>query len=89
MRKGDYKIMARLVANNAELPHIHNLYDGNEGFVKSAKLTDFVLFNLKNDISESEDLSKQKLEIFEEMKMEFEAQYKKLLNESHIWSRKE
>ncbi|MDO7171579.1 sulfatase-like hydrolase/transferase [Mariniflexile sp. AS56] len=89
MREGDWKIMGRLVADNETLPNIHNLYDGNEDFVKNAKLTDFVLFNLKHDISESEDVSKSKPEVFKKMKIEFEAQYKKLLNESHIWVRNE
>lgn len=87
MRKGDWKIMGRLVSDNKELPHIHNLYDGNEEFVKNAELTDFVLFNLKNDINESEDLSSKNPEMFEEMKIEFKTQYSELLNESHVWVR--
>lgn len=87
MRKGDWKIMAKIEADGKELPHIHNLYDGNEALVKNAKLTDYVLFNLKNDINESEDLSLQKPEVFEEMKKEFQMQYKQLLTESYIWKR--
>ncbi|WP_299669128.1 sulfatase-like hydrolase/transferase [uncultured Polaribacter sp.] len=89
MRKGDWKIMGRLVANNAELPHIHNLYDGNEAFVKSAKLTDFVLFNLKNDIGETTDLSSTNPDVFEKMKKELNIEYKNLLDGSHIWARNE
>ncbi|MCL5128545.1 sulfatase-like hydrolase/transferase [Algibacter sp. L4_22] len=89
MRSGDWKIMGRLDVNNEELPHIHNLYDGNEEFVKSAKLTDFVLFNLKNDISESENLALKEPEVFKKIKTEFEIQYKKLLDGSHIWVRNE
>ena len=90
MRMGDWKIMARLVdADHKELPHIHNLYEGNEEYVKNAKLTDFVLFNLKKDIAESEDMSTQKPEVFERMKKEFEIQYKELLYDSHIWVREE
>lgn len=89
MRKGDWKIMARLDNNGETLPHIHNLYDGNEALVKNAKLTDFVLFNLKDDINESEDLSTQKPEIFEKMKKDFGIEYQKLLEESHVWVREE
>lgn len=90
MRMGDWKIMARLVdENNEELPHIHNLYDGNEEMVKNAKLTDFVLFNLKNDVTESEDLSTKNPEVFKRIKKEFEIQYKDLLDGSHIWVRNE
>lgn len=87
MRKGDWKIMGRLEVDNKTLPHIHNLYDGNEAFVKSAQLTDFVLFNLKEDINESEDLAMKEPAVFESMKKEFEIQYKELLDDSHIWIR--
>ena len=87
MREGDWKIMGRLVAENIELPHIHNLYDGNEDFVKGATLTDYVLFNLKEDINESEDLSMKEPEIFEKMKTTFLIQYNDLLEGSHIWVR--
>ncbi|WP_372757412.1 sulfatase-like hydrolase/transferase [Mariniflexile sp.] len=89
MRHGDYKIMARLDVDNKPVANFHNLYDGNIDYIKSAKLTDFVLFNLKNDISESEDISKTEPEIFQEMKAEFEIQYKNLLDGSHVWVRNE
>lgn len=89
MRSGDWKIMARIESNGETLPKIHNLYDGNEELVKSAKLTDFVLFNLKKDISESENLASKEPEVFEKMKAEFEIQYKALLDGSYIWVRNE
>lgn len=87
MRNGDWKIMALLDVNGEELPHIHNLADSNIDLVKNAKLTDFVLFNLKKDINESENLATQKPEIFEDMKALLEIEYEKLLDESHIWVR--
>jgi arylsulfatase A len=89
MRKGDWKIMGRLEVDNKELPHIHNLYDGNEEFVKSAKLTDFVLYNLKENKTELEDLSLKNPIVFKKMKKEFEKEYKELLDGSHVWIRKE
>ncbi|MDW5290781.1 sulfatase-like hydrolase/transferase [Formosa sp. PL04] len=89
MRMGDWKIMARLELDNEELPHIHNLHDGNIEEVKRAELTDFVLFNLKNDIAESEDLSLENPEVFKVMKAEFELQYLELLEDSHVWVRNE
>ncbi|WP_299780779.1 sulfatase-like hydrolase/transferase [uncultured Formosa sp.] len=87
MRKGDWKIMARLELDNKELPHIHNLYDENIDDVKRAKLTDFVLFNLKTDIAESNNLALENPEIFNAMKVEFESEYKALLAGSHVWIR--
>ena len=87
LRHGDWKIMCRLKNNGEYLPKIHNLYDGNESFVKEAKLTDFVLYDLKNDISESKDLSKKDIEQFTAMKELIEVEYKNLLEDSHIWIR--
>lgn len=88
MRHGDWKIMGRLEVDNKELPHIHNLYDGNVDFVKGALLTDFVLFNLRDDIDESEELSLKKPEVFEKMKTLLKSEYGKLLEGSHVWVRK-
>jgi len=89
LRKDEWKIMAKLSVNGEELPHIHNLADSNIDLVKSAKLTDFVLFNLKDDIDESEDLSDKEPKVFEDMKALIQMEYKKLLDESHIWIREE
>lgn len=89
MRKGDWKIMGSIKVDGKTLPHFHNLYDGNEELVKNADLTDLVLFNLKNDINESEDLATKEPEVFKQMEVAFRAEYKKLLDESHIWIRKE
>lgn len=89
MRKGDWKIMGSITSDGEKLPNIHNLYNGNEDLVKNAKLTDLVLFNLKNDINESENVAVQESEVFERMTKEFKAEYRKLLDESHIWIRNE
>ncbi|MCB4798831.1 sulfatase-like hydrolase/transferase [Neotamlana laminarinivorans] len=89
MRKGKYKIMARIEANGETLGKIHNLYDGNEALVKNAELVDFVMFNLEQDINESEDLKDKEPEVFNSMKLAFQKEYKKLLDESHIWVRAE
>ncbi|WP_405296598.1 sulfatase-like hydrolase/transferase [Algibacter sp. Ld11] len=89
MRKGDWKILASIEADGKALPNIHNLYDGNEALVKNAKLINHVLFNLKQDINESEDLSSTKAEVFQIMKKALEIEYKNLLDESHIWVREE
>ena len=81
--------MAKLDVDGKELPRLHNLADSNIDLVKSAKLTDFVLFNLKEDISESEELSAKEPKVFEDMKALIELEYKKLLDESHVWVRAE
>ncbi|WP_020526228.1 sulfatase family protein [Flexithrix dorotheae] len=87
MRDGDWKMMAMLKNDTTYLPKINNLYDGNEAFVKEAELTDFVLFNMKNDKSETENVASKYPEVFEEEKKRLKEEYAKLLADSHIWKR--
>jgi len=89
MRKGDWKIMARLMTDNGELRQINNLADSNIDLIKSAQLTDYVLFNLKEDVNESENLATKKPEVFEDMKNQLNSEYKELLKDSHVWIRNE
>ena len=89
MRQGDYKIMCRLKNDSVYLPKIHNIYPGNENLIKQAELTDFSLYNLKEDITESHDLSLEYPEIFEKMKASLELEYNDLLEGSHVWKRSE
>ena len=89
MRQGDYKIMCRLKNDSIDLPKIHNIYPGNEELIKQAELTDFVLYNLKEDIGESEDLSLKNPEIFKKMKASLESEYSDLLEGSFVWKRSE
>ncbi len=87
MRDGDWKILCRLKNNGEYLPKIHNLYDGNEALVKDAELTDFVLYNLKNDLGETQEVSEKYPEEFKKMKILLNSEYAKLLADSHIWKR--
>lgn len=87
MRQGDWKIMGRLEVDGEKFPRIHNIGDTNEAFVKSAKLTDFVLFNLKEDIAESENKASKNPEVFEKMKTILQSQYSELLKGSHVWKK--
>lgn len=87
MRKGDWKIMCKLTINGEKLPRIHNIYEGNKDLIKNAALTDFVMYNLKNDIGETKDLSVSRPEIFNEMKASLEVEYQELLKGSHVWTR--
>lgn len=88
MRLGDWKIMTRLKNSSTYVPKIQNIYSGNETLLKQAELTDYVLYNLKNDIGETEDISSNHPEIFEKMKKQLITEYEELLGDSHIWKRK-
>ena len=89
MRDGDWKIMAMLKKDTTYLPKIYNLYDGNEALVKGAELTDHVLYNLNDNMSETDDLSLSHSEEFSRMKNLLDKEYRKLLEGSHIWKREE
>lgn len=89
LRNGDWKILCRLKSEEEYLPRLNNLYDGNENLVKNAKLTDFELYNLKDDLGEISNVSAGNPEVFEQMKALVRSEYGKLLDDSHIWSRKQ
>ena len=89
MRSGDCKIMARLKNDDGYLPKILNVHRGNEALVKNATLTDFELYNLKQDVGETQDLSTKKPEVLERLKKELTQEYTALLNDSHIWERQQ
>lgn len=87
MRVDDWKILCRLKTDTAYLGHIHNLYEGNEKLVKEAKMVDFELYSMKNDMGETNDVAQQYPEVFHQMVKEFKAEYAALLKDSYIWKR--
>jgi len=89
MRTDEWKILGRLESDTAYLPKLNNIYNGNEVLVKEAELTDFVLYNMKEDISEAKNVATNYPEVFEEMKEQLKIEYAALLGGSHVWSRKE
>ena len=89
MRHGDYKILARIKNKGEYLPQIMNVYEGNETLVKSSQLTDFELYNLMEDQSETVSLVDLKPELFSEMKKLLEKEYSALLEGSHVWQKSE
>ncbi|KXX71184.1 arylsulfatase [Flammeovirga sp. SJP92] len=87
MRSEDWKVLATLTVDGKELPKLHNLYDGNEALVKSAKLTNFELYDIKNDLGETNNLASSKPKVLKKMKKVMEEEYQLLLEESFIWRR--
>ena len=57
----------------------------NEALVKAAKLSDFQIFKITEDIGESKDLSASMPEKLAELKQRLETQYQELLADSYIW----
>lgn len=87
LRKGDWKILCQLQADTSYLPRINNLYEGNEALLRNAELTDFVLYNLQQDLGEGEDVADKYPEVYQNMKRQLQLQYDELLADSHIWKR--
>jgi arylsulfatase A len=87
MRTDEWKIMCRLKSDTTYLDNFHNIYDGNEAFVKEADLTDFVLYNMKEDTGEAENVASKYPDIFEEMKAQLLSEYADLLEGSFVWKR--
>lgn len=88
MRHKEWKIMAKLKLNGEYYPLCNNIYDGNIADMKACELADFELYHISEDIGETRNLVEAEPEVFQEMKTLFEQEYKSLLDQSYIWSRK-
>lgn len=82
MRLGRWKMLARLDGGN--LPKLQNVNTATSDVVKSAKLTDFELYDVTSDVAESKDLAKQS-DSFEELKLAMQRAYQELVSSSHVW----
>ena len=89
MRDGDWKIVARWDA-----PHAYkqkgvtywNVSKEVVQIIKTAKLDQFELYNLANDISEKTDLSKKNPKQFARMKALLLTKYAEVQKESPVWN---
>ncbi len=89
MRDGDWKILCNLQSEGENLPKIFNIYSGNYDLVKNAEMTNFSLYNLREDRNETTDLSttnKKQLKIMQKLLKE---RYDNLVAGSHVWVRPE
>lgn len=83
MRVGDWKILATLDSNPAK--RSNDLTDEEEKWVKEAKLQTFMLYNLRTDIAEENDLSASAPEKLTEMKELLQAKYADVKAEAPMW----
>jgi arylsulfatase A len=83
MRDGDWKILARL---DTEPPKPSGGIVENEmHLLKTSELTDFRLYNLKEDIAETSDLAEKNPQEFARLKKELERLYLEVRTEAPIW----
>ncbi|MEI6892397.1 MAG: sulfatase-like hydrolase/transferase [Pontiella sp.] len=80
MRDGDWKVLAKL-----NIEKCRGIDSQNEGQVKGATLSDFQMFNVREDLGEEKDLSQSHPEKLEELKQRLEVHYQELVQDSHVW----
>ena len=82
MRVGDWKLLATLDQTSEKGNDL--TAEGQRDF-KEAKLDQFMLFNLRNDIAETKDLAADEPAKLAELKTLLEAKYAEVRDESPIW----
>lgn len=83
MIEDGWKILATL--NKAPAPRGNDITDEGERDFKEAKLKDFMLYNLRNDIAEKNDLAASETSKLDELKRLLEAKYAEVQAESPMW----
>lgn len=80
MRSGHWKVLARM-----DLPKFKSVETGNEAGVRAATLSDWQLFDLRNDPAEVQDLAAAQPATLEKLKVELETAYRELIADSPAW----
>jgi len=81
MREGKWKVLAKL-----DLEKYQNLNDQNIAHIKRAKLYDFEVYKITEDIGESQNLLERKADKKTRLKKLLEERYQELLQDSFIWT---
>ncbi|MHC4994121.1 MAG: sulfatase family protein [Planctomycetota bacterium] len=83
MRHGDWKMLAKL--DGGDLPKMQNVHVSNVAALRSAKLTDFELYRITEDVSETNTVNLRYPEQFEQLKKQLIEGYAELLRVSPVW----
>lgn len=83
LRDGPWKLLARL--DGGSIPQLTNITTANAPRVRQAKLTDFSLYRLTDDIGESRDLTAQEPMRLKELSTKMETIYRELTATMHVW----
>lgn len=87
MRDGRWKMIASL--NHGELPKFTNVHAGNLERISNAKLTDFQLYEVVDDIDESENVIDAHPEVAKRLQTQMRKAYHDLLENGVVWRRDE
>lgn len=83
LRDGPWKLLAKL--DHGELPMLDNVTTATVQRVQQAKLTDFSLYRLPDDIGETHDLAAEEPEQLHRLTEKMEAMYRELTMTMHVW----
>ena len=80
MRDGKWKVLARM-----NFPKTKTINQKNELTAKGAQLSDFQIFDLSQDIDESNNLAQSNPSKLKELQKTMKIHYRELVNDSHAW----
>jgi arylsulfatase A len=83
IRDGDWKLIGHW--DGPELPPGAGLHPGDVATIKHAELTDFELYNIRDDPAETRDLARQEPRRVEAMAVTLRAMYANVLAEGAAW----
>ncbi len=83
MRDGPWKLLAKL--NEGKLPRLQNVSTKDASAVRTARLTDFALYRVTDDIGEARDVSAQEPAKLKELSAKMEKLYRELAETMHLW----
>ncbi len=84
MRDGPWKLLAKL--DDGRFPKLQNVSDRNAKLVRMAKLTNFELYRMPDDLGESTNVIERHPEQAERLKKKLIGAYRDLTNTSHYWT---
>ena len=83
MRDGPWKMLAKI--NGGKFPKLQNVNSRNIERVRGARLTDFELYRVTNDIGESKNIIDQHPQQAEKLKKRLSDLYRELAETAHHW----
>jgi arylsulfatase A len=83
LRDGDWKILAHW--DGPQLAPGTSVHPGDQEIIKSAKLTKFELYNLRNDVAESTDLAEKEPDRLTRLANRLREIYQSVRDEGPVW----
>ncbi|MDP3070792.1 MAG: sulfatase-like hydrolase/transferase [Opitutaceae bacterium] len=83
LRDGPWKLLARL--DGGTLPRFTNINTASAPQVRAAKLTDFSLYRVSDDIGEARDVSATEPAKLRELSAKMETLYREVATTMHVW----